>query len=303
MTETSSARSRPRAWCRHAAAMADAGAPRDAGSDILVSNMRARRGSLSPGYVVAAICVARTADGFLAAERQLADARGRSRRTNRARRPRRGSWRGGCCAGSTYRRAFPASIAGSPRFRTCTKPPFGNAWRGNGSCGTATGSTAACSPACSIAARWRSAERSAAAGERRDETHRRHLEVLERSSTLHLVCAPSAVLDRMALKCIAGALASGDLLEELAAGSEGTGRLRRTLTESRRVAWPGKHCPTDLRSAAAAVAGDARGRRGDRARRFNGSRRDLRPRRSGDGCGLRRRLGNRPAQVARSRGA
>ena len=162
------------------------------GSDVLISAMRARQGTLPPGYVVALRCVARTADGFLVAARQfLLHVEGVPAPPVTAADARRAAapvidaigrlafspvdvWFAEVCrvhtASVSARVAREIEMMERPRERGEVQPGLFDRRAVT------------------------DANRVVTAAERLMETHRRSLDALERSRTLHLTCEVSGVL-------------------------------------------------------------------------------------------------------------
>jgi superfamily II DNA or RNA helicase len=176
-----------------AAHRAAAGLKASAGTDVLVSGMRARAGLLSPGYVVAVWTTARTSDGFLAGARQFViHCHGESDRPKTAMEMRRiaeqitsaldlraavpgiDAWFG------EVARAHQASISARlARERELLERPR-ERW--------------AVQPGLFDRRALAEAELMTAADEDRLDLHRRAIDALERSRPLELTCAVCAVL-------------------------------------------------------------------------------------------------------------
>jgi superfamily II DNA or RNA helicase len=166
---------------------------RDAGADVLVSHMRASRASPGPGYVVVARCTARTADGFLVAARQFllhvaanparpasaGDLRNEAARVIhtvdvRSAHPGVAAWFTETCR--THDDSIASRVA---REHELTARP---------------GARAAVQPGLFDRRAVIQAERTVSIAEWLAETHDREIEALERSRTLTLTCAVSAIL-------------------------------------------------------------------------------------------------------------
>lgn len=166
---------------------------RDTGADVLVGHMRASRASLGPGYIVVAWCTARTADGFLAAARQFllhvaanperpastADLRSEAARVIytvdvRSAHPDVDTWFTKTCRihddSVAARLAREHELTARPRPRAAVQPGLFDRRA------------------------VIQAERTASIEEWLIETHDREIEALERSRTLTLTCAVSAIL-------------------------------------------------------------------------------------------------------------